>query len=99
MRIFGRKREHQAGVVYAYQRNSHESPFYGATCNCGWFAEPVEADYPDPAVEEADGLRSPCPRSCGGHKRCVPNGRAAGDLTPTGCPPAYGSHSQPYGFR
>jgi hypothetical protein len=52
MRIFGRKREHQAGVVYVYQRNSREFPFYGAVCNCGWFAEPVAADYPDPAVEE-----------------------------------------------
>ncbi|HEX3515678.1 MAG TPA: hypothetical protein VHT26_16920 [Trebonia sp.] len=54
MRIFsrGRKREHQAGVVYVYERKSHAPSFYGAVCNCGWFTEVVEAGYPDPAVEE-----------------------------------------------
>jgi hypothetical protein len=54
MGIFGRrhKREHQAGVVYVYQRNSDVPACYGAVCSCGWSAGPVEAGYPDPATEQ-----------------------------------------------
>lgn len=54
MRIFGRghKPEHQAGVVYAYLRDGDTPPYYSAVCSCGWFAEPVEASYPDPAAEQ-----------------------------------------------
>lgn len=38
-------------MVYVYERKSHEPPYYAAVCNCGWLAGPVEAGYPDPAVE------------------------------------------------
>jgi hypothetical protein len=54
MAIFGRSRkpEHRAGVVYVYLKKDHAPPYYSVVCNCGWFAEPVEAGYPDPIVEE-----------------------------------------------
>jgi hypothetical protein len=54
MGIFGRSRkpEHQAGVVYVYLKNDDTPPYYGAVCRCGWFAEPVDSDYPDPVIEE-----------------------------------------------
>jgi hypothetical protein len=54
MRIFRRDRQraHQAGVVYVYERRNPEPPYYAAVCNCGWLAGPVEAGFPDPAVEE-----------------------------------------------
>ena len=54
MGIFGRDRkpEHDPAVVYVYTRNDDVPPYYGAVCRCGWFAEPIEANYPDPAVEQ-----------------------------------------------
>jgi hypothetical protein len=27
-------------------------PYYSAICKCGWFAEPVETDYPELACEQ-----------------------------------------------
>lgn len=54
MGIFGRgpKREHQAGVIYVYEKNSHIPPAYGVVCRCGWSTEPVIASYPDPEIEQ-----------------------------------------------
>jgi hypothetical protein len=54
MGIFGRSRkpEHRAGVVYVYLKNDDMPPSYSAVCRCGWFAEPVNSDYPDPVIEE-----------------------------------------------
>jgi hypothetical protein len=54
MGVFGRSRkpEHQAGVVYVYERKSNVRPYYSAVCRCGWFAEPVKTSYPDPATEQ-----------------------------------------------
>lgn len=48
----GRKPEHQANVVYVYTKNGDKPPYYSAVCRCGWFAEPVDTSYPDPAVEQ-----------------------------------------------
>jgi hypothetical protein len=48
----GRKPEHQANVVYVYTKNGDTPPYYSAVCRCGWFAEPVDTSYPDPAVEQ-----------------------------------------------
>jgi hypothetical protein len=52
--IFSRSRkpEHQAGVVYVFLKKSDQLPYYSAVCSCGWFAEPVESSYPDPAIEQ-----------------------------------------------
>lgn len=54
MGIFGRSRkpEHQTGVVYVYTKNSDIPPYYSAVCRCGWFAEPIDSNYPDPAIEQ-----------------------------------------------
>ena len=54
MRIFhfGRKPEHRAGVVYVYLKKGEEPPYYSVVCACGWFAEPVETSYPNPAAEQ-----------------------------------------------
>lgn len=54
MGIFGRrdKREHAAGVIYVYNKRSDVPPYYSAVCKCGWFAEPVDASYPDPLCEQ-----------------------------------------------
>ncbi len=51
MGIFGRKPEHQAGVVYVYDKNNDMPPAYGAVCRCGWSTKPVVSSYPDPAIE------------------------------------------------
>jgi hypothetical protein len=54
MSIFGRGRkpEHRPGVVYVYTRRDDMPPYYSAVCKCGWFAEPVDASYPDPDIEQ-----------------------------------------------
>lgn len=54
MGIFGRSRkpEHQAGVVYVYEKKGDIPPYYSVVCRCGWFAEPVYTSYPDPVVEQ-----------------------------------------------
>jgi hypothetical protein len=53
MGIFGRRKpEHQAGVVYVYERKGQTPPYYSVVCRCGWFAEPVDASYPDPVIEQ-----------------------------------------------
>jgi hypothetical protein len=54
MAIFGRSRkpEHRAGVVYVYLRKGETPPYYSVVCSCGWFAEPIDAAYPDDVVEE-----------------------------------------------
>jgi len=54
MRIFGRMREsasHAACVIYTYERRG-DLAYYSAVCDCGWFAEPVDAAYPDRECEE-----------------------------------------------
>jgi hypothetical protein len=48
----GRKPEHQAGVVYVYLKKDDMPPYYSAVCRCGWFAEPVDSDYPAPMIEQ-----------------------------------------------
>jgi len=52
--IFGRDRkpEHQAGVIYVFDRNGDMPPYYCAVCKCGWGAGPVDAMYPDPVIEQ-----------------------------------------------
>jgi hypothetical protein len=54
MGIFGRGRKpgHQTNVVYVYTRKSDLAPYYSAVCKCGWFAQPVDTNYPDPDVEQ-----------------------------------------------
>ncbi|HEX4288866.1 MAG TPA: hypothetical protein VH021_08125 [Trebonia sp.] len=54
MRVFrrGPRLAHSAALVYVYERRSPEPPYYAAVCKCGWLAGPVEAGYPDQAVEE-----------------------------------------------
>jgi hypothetical protein len=48
----GRKPEHRTNVVYVYEQNGRIPPYYSAVCRCGWFAEPVDASYPEPVIEQ-----------------------------------------------
>jgi hypothetical protein len=52
--IFNRKGEpeHSAGVVYVYDKHGDEPPYYSVVCRCGWSAEAIEAQFPDPATEQ-----------------------------------------------
>jgi hypothetical protein len=54
MSIFGRSRkpQHRAGVVYVYLKKGDTPPYYSAVCTCGWFAEPVDAGFPDQLIEQ-----------------------------------------------
>jgi hypothetical protein len=48
-----RRREHDPGVIYVFDKSTDLVPYYSAVCKCGWFAEPVDAPrYPDPHVEK-----------------------------------------------
>lgn len=38
--------------MYVYLEKGDERPYYSVVCTCGWFAEPVETSYPDPAAEQ-----------------------------------------------
>jgi hypothetical protein len=52
--IFNRGREpaHSASVIYVYDKHSDQPPYYSVVCRCGWSAEPVEAQFPDPTCEQ-----------------------------------------------
>lgn len=52
-RIFGTspKPEHDPGLIYAFDRGEPLG-YYSVVCRCGWFAEPVDAAYPDARVEQ-----------------------------------------------
>ncbi|MCP2324125.1 hypothetical protein HDA40_002632 [Hamadaea flava] len=52
-RIFGMsaRPEHDAGVIYVLDRRQ-QLGYYSVVCRCGWFAEPVDAAYPDAGVEK-----------------------------------------------
>lgn len=51
MGIFRRRPEHDAGVIYVFERHADVTPYYSAVCRCGWYAEPVEVAYPDLSVQ------------------------------------------------
>ena len=48
----GSRPEHDAGVVYVYERRGDLPAYYSAVCRCGWVAEPVDSPtYPQPHIE------------------------------------------------
>lgn len=46
------KPEHSIGLMYVFERGKDDIAYYTAICDCGWFVEPVDAEYPNPALEE-----------------------------------------------
>jgi hypothetical protein len=50
--VFRRRRKHNPAVIYVLDRRADYVPYYSAVCQCGWFAEPVDAPaYPDHEIE------------------------------------------------
>lgn len=48
----GSRPEHDPAVIYVFEKSAKYPPYYSAVCRCGWFAELVEVEYPNPQVEE-----------------------------------------------
>jgi hypothetical protein len=54
MALFRRrsKPEHDAGPIYVLDKRGGYPPYYSAVCRCGWYAEPVDAPFPNSVVEQ-----------------------------------------------